>query len=236
MTKPPTAGLAATDAEITAALADLIDDVPGELHVVAEITDVETAYRIADAFGGRQMDIPASPLPAHPLFELLGEAKARKVWEVFGGGRVRWPLAKHLRIKWMWIAGERTDVIVDKVGCSDATIYACVKGLPRHAPERRRSRLALDADARASRIQARLRKGDDLGQIAKDEGVTRAAARDLARRPLAAPPAEEPSCCPSCGRRLPRPRAAHAPEPPPVPLFERFGRFLPVQPKPLKSA
>lgn len=164
---------------------DIYGEIPGELALVAEEVSVDVAFIIADRFGGRQMDVPKKLTDSHALVKVLGRKDADAVLEYFGGGRIRWPLAKQFRIKYMWKRGDRTADIVEKVGVSDATIYSHVKGMPRdRIPPRRPSQLKLDADERTRLLRRRLKEGAPLKEIAAELKITRPAVRDLMKRSL----------------------------------------------------
>jgi len=68
-----------------------LDDLPPLLIRIAEATDLDTALRLAEHYGGRRVDIP-NKWPKNWLVTLVGESQARAIVAAIGYGRVDIPL------------------------------------------------------------------------------------------------------------------------------------------------
>lgn len=162
---------------------DTFGELPGELALIAEETSADVAFILADSFGGRHIDFPKALTKENKVVKAVGVEAAKIIWEYWSGGRVRIPLAKKFRIRYMWKRGDRVDEISARVGVSDATVYPAIRGLSRdHQPERNRSRLSIEADERARFVQLRLNDGANARAIADELNITRATVRELAKR------------------------------------------------------
>lgn len=164
---------------------DTFGVLPGELALIAEEASIDVAFTLADKFGGTHIDFPKNLTKTHKVTRAIGVEAAKVIWKYWGGGRVRVPLAKQFRIRYLWMRGERTVDIAARVGVSDATIYASVQGMTRDVePERFRSRLSVEADERARHVRKRLNEGAGTHDIASELKVRPTTVRELARRPL----------------------------------------------------
>ncbi|MDO8837999.1 MAG: hypothetical protein Q7V31_03660 [Parvibaculum sp.] len=59
---------------------------PGILATIAAVAGDGAARLVAKEWGGRRFYLPKEFRPTHRLVELMGETKARKVFEALGGG------------------------------------------------------------------------------------------------------------------------------------------------------
>lgn len=71
---------------------EIIDELPGVLREIAEATSVAVALKVAHAFGGTEIYIPAKAGPKTPLVKAIGMADATEIIERFGYGELLIPL------------------------------------------------------------------------------------------------------------------------------------------------
>lgn len=65
---------------------------PSLLAQLAELVGEDAALLVAEEWGGRYLYIPREFRPTHRLVELLGEERARKMWNAIGHGPVLVPM------------------------------------------------------------------------------------------------------------------------------------------------
>ena len=107
-----------------------LDLLPGVLREIAEEAGLPAALRMADAFGGTEVWIPARLVDGHRLAELLGRAPAEAVVRRFGSGHLLIPMgpladgrAKRVRILCMIDEGRSSSAIARALRCHVRTVY-----------------------------------------------------------------------------------------------------------------
>lgn len=65
---------------------------PDILARIADVAGEEAALLVAEEWGGRHLYVPKEFRPTHRLVELIGEERARKIWEALGHGMVLVPM------------------------------------------------------------------------------------------------------------------------------------------------
>lgn len=68
---------------------------PALLASIADAVGEDAALLVAAEWGGRYLYIPKEFRPTHRLVELIGEDKARKMWDTIGHGHVLVPMGPY---------------------------------------------------------------------------------------------------------------------------------------------
>lgn len=115
------------------------ETLPGCLAVIARVTSVQVALRLAETFGGQSRYIarPDGLRPTSWLSRSIGHKAALIVAAEIGGERVQIPKARTesnaLRVRQLWGAGWSINAIAREVRTSRSSVMAICRGLPRDA-------------------------------------------------------------------------------------------------------
>lgn len=108
----------------------------GILAEIAEVTDIETAMRLAARFGGTHIEIPKKPSDKSPLTQAVGLEAAKIISKKLGHGRLLIPMgpargeaARRMQVAKMLDKGESVTIAARSAGVHERTVWRIKKNI-----------------------------------------------------------------------------------------------------------
>ena len=82
---------------------------------------------LVEEFGGQRTYVPARMRPAHRIARAMGQAAAEKLAQSFGGGCVRVPLAREIRVLYHHDCGLSVPAIARRMVMTESGVQGVIR-------------------------------------------------------------------------------------------------------------